>query len=145
MAWEDYLMMSPATEQEVTALEERLRRHLPRDLREAIKSLQGKSPETFELVLPGGRKPAFDCLFHCDPSGDWSYEISAMARVIEEEDQRLDLVPFACGGHVLYCLDYRDPSVSVVFVDRDVAADDPRSRLRIASSFTEFLRIAIPD
>ena len=61
-----------------------------------------------------------------------------MAELLVDEHGFRDLVPFGGGGNSLYCLDYGQPDVPVVFVNLDFEPSDPDSKTRIAGSFTEF-------
>ena len=137
--WDEYLGLMGATEEQIQRVEARIGKDLPADLRDELRKNQGRTPRCFSLELPHGRKPSFRCLFHCDDRSEYSVsEISERTRILEDEFDIRDLIPFAEAANALFCIDYRQSNRPVVFVNLGLAPEDPQSCVRVANSFTEF-------
>ena len=148
--WEEYLRLDGQPLEQATAaaigeLESTLGRQLPDDCARLVKHHQGQTPRNLDVELPQGSKPGFTCVLHaiCDhpvPDPIEGYGIDWVTTVTEEELGHEEIVAFGESGNSVFALDYGvdETSPPVVFIDADRTADDPDSKLRLASSVTEF-------
>ncbi|WP_152419134.1 SMI1/KNR4 family protein [Natrinema gari] len=87
----------------------------------------------------------FDCHLHAIfeppvPDEIEGYGIDWVTTVTEEELGHENIVAFGDSGNSVYALDYGvdEPNPPVVFIDADMTAANPESKIRLASSVTEF-------
>lgn len=148
VVWEPYLSASPRpTDADFARIEKRLGVTLPEDYKSVARAHAGETPRP--EVVPAGRGSApFGVLLLpvAEPGEEnATYTIESQIEVLSDwsggGDAFAKLAPVSdTTGHELICLDYREGgSPSVVLVNMDYAADDPKAVIRVADSFSDLL------
>ena len=151
MYWDDYLKVTDengkrvpfpaASDADIQALESEIGCKLPNDLVEYLKLYQGKSPEEMEIVLPNGREPVLNCLYHAiiKPKEYEGSGIYWATRNLRDQGYG-DVVVFGDSGNAYFALDYALASEAppVVFINADFEPSDTACKTIIAQSVSDF-------
>jgi hypothetical protein len=145
--WEPYANALPATEADLTAIEQRLGVELPADYRRIALERHGQTPIPESIRFPHGGSTPFGPLLTLNGPADDTYSITFGINALKEwrgitDDKALALLPFSTNtAHGYFCFDYRNSvqAPTVVFVDMEYDFDEPGGVTPIASNFSDTL------
>jgi hypothetical protein len=134
-AWEDTVPVKPGA---IEGVEKRWGVQFPEDYKVCVTENQGKSPEPANFRIGNKESSVVNELLHFEKDPDWSN----IERTYQDLKGRLPdrVFPFASdpSGNMV-CFDYRGSPTEPKIVFWDHEAEDKKSIVPLAESFTEFL------
>ncbi len=143
--WEEYIGAPvPANPDDVARAVALARKPVPADVQKLILAHQGQAPAQSDVMLASGSVVSFGCVLlaaaHPDfESYDIAYALAGLKDWLAPADGTPDFFPFATDtASGLFCVDLRDDSQRIVFVDSALGADDAYV-FAVADTVTELL------